>query len=169
MTETVSIPSAPPTVSHILGEITWLLSQSPLHRGLAIGDLEWLVMPAILTRQFYVFRDGEQPVGVALWATCSPEAAKKLEAGVLDAQNRLLLGDWTSGDELWLIDLVAPFANAENKQREIMIADLISAPLKGRALRFHRTDPQTGERAVQVIEADAGDRLRDAMEQAAKA
>ncbi len=38
------------TVSHLLGEITWLLTQSPLHKALQIGDLEWLVMPALIHR-----------------------------------------------------------------------------------------------------------------------
>lgn len=44
-----------PTVSHMLGELTWLLSQSASHKHFAIGDLEWLVMPAILLEQFRVF------------------------------------------------------------------------------------------------------------------
>ena len=57
--------AAPPTVSHLLGEMTWLLSQSPLHRALQIGDLEWLVMPALINRQFYIFRDGPKPIGLA--------------------------------------------------------------------------------------------------------
>ena len=39
---------SPKTVSQVLGEITWLLSQSPLHKNLFISDLEWMVMPALL-------------------------------------------------------------------------------------------------------------------------
>jgi cytolysin-activating lysine-acyltransferase len=38
----------PKTVAQVLGEITWLMTQSPRHKALALGDLEWLVMPAIL-------------------------------------------------------------------------------------------------------------------------
>lgn len=162
-------PAAPLTVSHFLGEMAWLLTQSPLHRGLSIADLEWLVMPALLHEQFYVFRDGQQPVGLALWAKCSPTAAAKLERGMVEPENRLTLEEWKDGDQIWLVDMIAPFANAENKQREIMIADLISGPLKGQEFRFHQTDPQTGNRTVQVVAADAGERLRRAVEQAAKA
>jgi cytolysin-activating lysine-acyltransferase len=29
------------TVSTVLGEVTWLLTQSPQHKNLAIADLEW--------------------------------------------------------------------------------------------------------------------------------
>src|ERR1044072_4191025 len=149
----------PPTVSHLLGEMTWLLTQSPLHRALAIGDLEWLVMPVLIHRQFYLFRDGDQPVGLAMWAKCGPEARAKLEGGMIQPENRLTLEEWTNGDEIWLVDLIAPFANAENKQREIMFADLISGPLKGQAFKFHQTDPATGKRVVQSVAADAGDQL----------
>ena len=55
----------PKTVSQVLGEITWLMTQSPRHKSIPLGDLEWLLMPAILLRQFRIFYKGEQPVGVA--------------------------------------------------------------------------------------------------------
>lgn len=168
MTGTSTITSAtPPTVSHLLGEMTWLLTQSPLHRSLAIGDLEWLVMPALIHRQFYLFRDGDQPVGLALWAKCGPHARAKLEGGMIQPENRLSLEEWTSGDEIWLVDLIAPFATTENRQREIMFADLISGPLKGQAFNFHQTDPKTGKRTVQKVSADAGEQLKAAVEAAA--
>lgn len=158
---------APPTVSHLLGEMTWLLTQSPLHRAMQIGDIEWLCMPALLKRQFYLFRDGEKPVGLALWAKCGPEAEAKLDRGMIEPENRLALEEWDSGDRIWLVDLIAPFATNQNRQREIMIADLISGPLKGVELRFHQTDPATGERKVQTVAADAGDKLKAAIEAAA--
>lgn len=156
----------PPTVSHFLGEMTWLLTQSPLHRGLSIGDIEWLIMPALIHQQFYVFRDGEKPVGLALWAKCNSQAEQKLQGGMIEPANRLTLEEWTSGEAIWLVDLIAPFANAENKQREIMIADLISGPLKGKAFNFHQTDPKTGKRTVQTVTADAGEKLKAAIETA---
>lgn len=160
-------PEVPPTVSHLLGEMTWLLTQSPLHRGFHIGDLEWLVMPALIHQQFYLFRDGQQPVGLAMWAKCTPEAVAKLDKGMIEPENRLTLEEWASGDQVWLVDLIAPFANAGNRHRELMIADLISKPLKGVEFRFHQTDSMTGDRVVQTVAADAGDKLRDAIEEAA--
>jgi cytolysin-activating lysine-acyltransferase len=157
------VQPSPPTVSHLLGEMTWLLTQSPLHRGFGIGDLEWLVMPALIHQQFYLFRDGDQPVGLAMWAKCTPEAVRKLDKGMIEPANRLTLEEWASGDQVWLVDLIAPFANAENRQREIMIADLISKPLKGVAFHFHQTDPASGNRIVQTVAADAGDTLLEAI------
>lgn len=158
--------TAPPTVSHILGEMTWLLSQSPLHRVLAIGDLEWLVMPALIHRQFYVFRDAERPVGLALWAKCDAAGEEKLERGMIQPENRLTLEQWVAGDRIWLVDLIAPFADSTNRHREIMIADLISGPLRGQAFSLHVTDPKTGERTVQRVAADAGDQLKRAIDEA---
>lgn len=162
----VTAASVAPTVSHILGEMTWLLSQSTLHRALSIGDLEWLVMPALIHQQFYLFRDGDQPVGLALWAKCRPEAERKLNAGMIEPENRLSLEEWADGDKIWLVDLIAPFANAQNRQREIMMADLISGPLAGRAFNFHQTDPATGRRTVQHVADDAGEKLKAAVEAA---
>lgn len=153
-----------PTVSHLLGEVTWLLTQSPLHRALRIGDLEWLVMPLLIHRQFYLFREGEQPVGLASWAKAGPVARAKLDKGMMEPGSRLTLEEWTDGDELWLVDLVAPFATPENRQREIMFADLISGPLKGQAFKLHQTDPVTGKREIREIAADAGEQLKASVE-----
>ena len=161
--EAAAAAATAPTVSHILGEMTWLLTQSALHKALAIGDLEWLVMPPLIHRQFYVFRDGEKPVGLALWARCNAAAEEKLDRGMIEPENRLTFEEWTSGDSIWLVDLIAPFADQQNRQREIMIADLISGPLSGKPFKFHFTDPATGKRTVQTVAADAGERLREAM------
>ena len=161
--------SRPPTVSHILGEMTWLLTQSFLHKALPIEAIEWLAMPALVHEQFYIFRDGDRPVGLALWAKCSPQAEAKLEKGMLEPENRLTLEDWKSGDSIWLVDLIAPFTNDENKHREIMIADLISGPLAGQAFKFHQTNPATGQRTVQSVDADAGERLKAAIKAATEA
>ena len=157
-----------PTVSHMLGEMVWLLTRSPLHRSLSLSDLEWLIMPALLHEQFYMFRDGDQPIGLALWAKCTPEAAAKFEAGMLEPHNRLTLEEWKGGDQIWLVDLVAPFATAENQHREIMMADLIAKPLRGLDFSLHRTDPATGMRSVHVIDADAFSQLERAIKDAAQ-
>jgi cytolysin-activating lysine-acyltransferase len=39
--------------------------------------------------------------------------------------------------------------------------------LKGQEFRFHQTDPATGKRNVQVVGADAGEKLKQAVEAAA--
>ena len=154
-------PGAPRTAAEAVGQIVWLLTQSPLHRELRLKDLEWSIMPAVMKEQFRIFRFGplpapdpatlpagldkamieQLPLGVAIWANLSAEAEAKLERG-----ERLDLADWTSGDRTWLIELISPFANAENKLLEVMLTDLATGPFRARSFSLHRTDPQTGTR-----------------------
>jgi cytolysin-activating lysine-acyltransferase len=82
---------------------------------------------------------------------------------MLEPENRLSLEEWNSGDKVWLVDLIAPFADAENRQREIMLADLISGPLAGQEFHFHQTDPVSGTRKATTVGADAGAKLKAAI------
>lgn len=161
-----AVPERGVSISQLLGEMSWLMTQSPLHRVLPIEALEWLVMPALIHHQFYIFRDGDKPVGLALWAKCRPEAEAKLDKGMIEPANRLTLEEWNNGETIWLVDLIAPFADDVNKHREIMFADLISGPLAGQTFKFHQTDGATGKRSVQTVGADAGERLKDAIRDA---
>jgi cytolysin-activating lysine-acyltransferase len=97
--------AAPKTVAQVLGEITWLMTQSPRHKAIPLGDLEWLVMPALLLRQFRIFYQGEQPVGVALWALVDDLVAKRIDAG----DSRLSAVEWKSGTAMRIVEMVAPF------------------------------------------------------------
>ncbi len=141
-----------PTVSHMLGELTWLMSQSPTHKHFTIGDLEWLVMPAVLLEQFRVFHGDKHPLGFALWAHLSEDAEKKLNDAVMAGQGaRLRPDEWKSGDRLWLVDLVAPFATPENKLSEAMLGDLVQNVLVEKKFKLHVTDPLTGKREMKEI------------------
>ena len=60
-TDTAAAEGAPRTVAEALGQIVWLLSQSPLHREMQLKDLEWSFMPPLLKEQFRVFRFGTLP------------------------------------------------------------------------------------------------------------
>lgn len=122
-------------------------------------------MPAILSEQLYVFRDGDRTVGVALWAYCNKATEQKLEAGILSEGNMLTMEDWKSGEKLWLVDLIAPFANEQNRQADIMMADLVSGPFKGKAFNYHRID-KIGKREVVEVAADAGEKLAEVIKAA---
>lgn len=162
MTTATPAAGGPRTVAEALGQITWLFSQSPVHKHLKITDLEWSVMPAILHEQFRIFRFGplpglenikpedllpgfskdgleQMPLGVAFWGLLSEGSEAKVEAG-----ERLAADEWKSGDRLWLLELISPFATAENKLAELMLADLLQGPFKDKRFSLHRTDPTTG-------------------------
>jgi cytolysin-activating lysine-acyltransferase len=105
----------PKTVAQVLGEITWLMTQSPRHKAMPLGDLEWLLMPAILLRQFRIFYEGEQPVGVALWALADELVAKRIDAG----DRRQAAVEWKSGGNMRIIDIVAPFGGEAEMREQI--------------------------------------------------
>ena len=110
-------PGAAPakTVAQVLGEITWLMTQSPRHKAVSLGDLEWLLMPAILLRQFRIFYKGEQPVGVALWALADDLVAKRIDGG----DGRLTAVEWKSGTNLRIVDIVAPFGGEAEMRAQV--------------------------------------------------
>lgn len=107
---------------------------------------------ATMLEQFRVFHGEETPVGFALRAQFSDEAeARFLEQVEAGRGARLRPQDWKSGDRLWLVDLVAPFATPENKLVEAMLADLIENVFAQKKFKFHVTDPATGKRETKEI------------------
>ncbi len=106
------------TMSAVLGEVVWLMSQSQIHMSFFISDLEWPAakaanenepMTPVILKQFRLFYDKEKPIGVVFWGTVSDEVAKRLAEGT----SKLLPQDWKSGDNLWVIEVIAPFGGAE--------------------------------------------------------
>lgn len=144
------------TVSHVFGEIVWLLSQSKPHLDLTVQDMNWLVMPSIHRHQFQIFREGERPVGVALWALLDDAGERKITKGFRSPYTKLEDAEWSAGDRLWLIEFVAPFSTTDNRHAELMMADLVTGPLANRAFKFLRTDSAVGEMQVVSVPADAG-------------
>lgn len=120
-------------VSEVLGEIVWLMSQSPLHKQFFISDLEWLAMTPILLQQFRLFYDKDKPIGVAFWATVNEEVEERLKVGT----TRLRPQDWKSGDRLWVVEVIAPFGGAEE-----MVKDLKAKVFAERELNFLMIDSQ---------------------------
>jgi cytolysin-activating lysine-acyltransferase len=105
----------PKTVAQLLGEITWLMTQSPRHKSIPLGDLESLIMPAILLKQFRMFYKGEQPVGVAVWALADEIVAKRIDAG----DKRLTAVEWKSGANMRIVDVVAPFGGEAEMRGQV--------------------------------------------------
>ncbi len=97
------------TVAGVLGEITWLMTQSPSHKGFFISDLEWMIMLPVMMQQFRLFYDKDKPIGVALYARVNDEVEERLKSG----SARLRPQDWKSGDKLWIVEIIAPFGGHE--------------------------------------------------------
>lgn len=114
----------------LLGPIVWLYQQSPFHKHLFISDLEWLVMPPLMTDQCKLFTKDDAPVAFASWAFVSEE----VEQRILSRQFRIAPQDWRSGDRLLLIDLLSPFGG-----NDALLKDLSRHVFPNTELRVLRT------------------------------
>lgn len=133
---------APKTVAQMLGEIVWLLTQSPVHKQMFIGDLEWFCMPAVLLEQYRVFYGPNAPAAVALWARVADETDARLREG----GGKLRPDEWNSGENAWLIELVTPFGGVEE-----ILNDLAVTVFGGQSFKYHTLDA-SGQRTVTVRE-----------------
>jgi cytolysin-activating lysine-acyltransferase len=69
------------------------------------------------------------PVGVALWATVSAEADKRLSE--VSAPTRLRPDEWQSGDIPWLMELVC-----DARTQQPLLKELSENIFKGRSLKM---------------------------------
>ncbi len=125
--------AAPPTPlrqpngpAEVLGDVVWLMTQSPNHKHLFIADLEWLVMPPVMLRQFRLVRGKDKPQAFVTWAMLNEEVEQRLMAG----HTRLRPSDWNAGDRAWIVDLIAPFGGQEAVLKEIKQRLFADKPLK---------------------------------------
>ena len=91
--------------------------------------------------------EGNAPIGVALWAWLNEEAENQLDK----PPGRLKPDQWKSGDQLWLVEMVAPGATQQNMLRETMVADLLKTSLKNKSFKYHHNDPALKKREVRVF------------------
>ena len=102
-------------------QIVAVLMRDPNFKNLRLADLEWLVIPAVLSGQFELAhvrtrpgtdKDKEKdkanqggifvPIAVALWAHVSPAVDKALSEN-LDKPLQLRPNQWASGNIAWLV------------------------------------------------------------------
>ncbi|MDO8607628.1 MAG: toxin-activating lysine-acyltransferase [Phaeospirillum sp.] len=110
-----SVASPPPTSSQVLGDIVFLAMKSPEHRHLSLADFEQAIMPALMLRQFRLWRTDTQPIAFASWACASDAVAARLEAG----ERTLSAAEWQSGERKVLIGLIAPYGGREGFERAL--------------------------------------------------
>ncbi len=121
-------PRQAATLAEVLGEVVYLMAKPATHKFLFIADLEWLVMPPVMLRQFRLWRQGSTPLAFASWAFLSEEAESRLLNGV----RRLPPQDWNSGDRAWLMDVLAPDPQfAQRMVQELKQGVFAGRPLKG--------------------------------------
>lgn len=101
----------PATMESMFGSISWLMLHSPAHRHFFIVDYEWLVMPALLSKQFRIVRQNNVPVAYVSWAFLDEDTEKRIASG--QRMPKLAPHEWNLGDLPWVIDVIAPFGGAK--------------------------------------------------------
>lgn len=118
-----------------MGPVIMLYMQSSHRRFKFIGDIEWLLLPPLVSDQCKLYMKKEYPISFVSWAYLDEEAEKRM----LKNGGKLRPEDWRSGDRLWLIDIVAPFGGVSN-----MLSDIQKNEFPGRTIRIAAPDPKTG-------------------------
>lgn len=106
-----------------LGQAVLAMMNLPRYKGQSLGDLGHLVIEPLLRDRLAIAaarkKDGEEvaspggdsaTVGIAIWATVSDEVDGKIREQIKGGAfpTRLAPDDWTSGETIWLLDLIAP-------------------------------------------------------------
>lgn len=86
-----------------------IATASKRHRDMKISDIERCFWPPIVAGQCLVAIDNDMPVGFMSWAFLSEEVA----TGFANRTRDLKADEWGSGDQLWIIDLIAPFGHCK--------------------------------------------------------
>ena len=133
-----------------------VLMRSPHYRQYTLADIEWLVIPPLLSGQF---RIGEAkpdnnkqgpslPVAVVFWASVSPDVDKRLMEAKSSAP-RLKPEEWKSGDILWLVH-----AAGETRFVRSLIDQLMKTTFKEREIKVLASD-RDGNAKVHLLGGSA--------------
>ena len=80
-----------------------------------IDDVSRYFLPAIQRNQYAIFFDDEQLAGFATWAFLSAELSDALMKHHVEPEP----GDWCSGKQLWIMDLVSPFGHTAEISKQL--------------------------------------------------
>ncbi|WP_454720320.1 MULTISPECIES: toxin-activating lysine-acyltransferase [Cupriavidus] len=116
----------------LLGPVSWLMMNDPATRHAFFADLEWRVMPPLVLEQAKLFMRGEMPTAFVTWAYLSDPVAERYGKPPF----RLAPGDWKSGENVFLVDLIAPYGGAQE-----VLDDLKKTVLAGKTI--HQVAPQS--------------------------
>lgn len=99
----------------LLGAVSWLMMQQSATRHTLLSELEWRVMPALVLDQAKLFMRESAPTAYVSWARLSADVAKRYQ----QAPHHLSASDWTSGDQIWIVDLCAPFGGMQEVVKDL--------------------------------------------------
>ena len=99
-----------------LGKLQYLATYCPLHSKYPAALLSRLFVPAIDNGcvRFFATSDG-RPGAALIWARLSQNVVDRMTHDQVPPRPE----DWVSGDQLWFLDLIAPFGQGAQVARHI--------------------------------------------------
>ena len=138
-------------MSQSFSQVVAVLMRDANFRNLRLADLEWLVLPAIMSGQFKLgharaqggadkSKDGGMfvPAAVAMWACVSPAIDKAMSEN-LDKPVRLKANQWMSGDIPWLIAVAG-----DQRMIPTFLKQLSMEEFKGKHVKMRARTPDGG-------------------------
>jgi hemolysin-activating ACP:hemolysin acyltransferase len=128
-------------VSASIGDIAVVFSHSAAHKHYTFADLEWMILPAVLSGQAYIAElqhteiGARAPVAVVLWARVSDETDRRLSAEPA-RRIRLRPDEWASGEILWIVDTAG-----EARALAGALTKLAQTHLKGQTVKLVMPGP----------------------------
>lgn len=99
----------------LLGAVGWLMMQQSSTRHTLLSELEWRVMPALVLDQSKLYMRDNAPIAYVSWARLSEVVAQRYKA----APHHLMAADWKSGEQIWIVDLCAPFGGVQEMMKDL--------------------------------------------------
>ena len=93
-----------------LGSVIHLMACSEIHRVWTVLDLCRLFIPPIEFGQCIFGIRSSRIVGFSTWALFSAETTRCF----INRSRPLEPADWRGGDDLWIVDFIAPFGDARD-------------------------------------------------------
>lgn len=134
-----SLGSARGALQQRMGQLTLAMLRLPRYRHLPLGDLDILALrPLLNDRVAFAHGEGddtsEVPIGMAIWASVSDAVSERIAGQVNSGVFPLRLGkdEWTSGENVWLLDVIVP-----NKRAGTAVFVNFGSMIGGRSFRMH--------------------------------
>lgn len=99
----------------LLGPVTWLMMQQSHSRHTLLSELEWRVLPALILDQAKLYMKDDTPVAFASWARFDEATVQRYRL----PPHHLMMADWATGDQIWLIDVFTPFGGAQDVLKDL--------------------------------------------------
>lgn len=142
-------PAEAPTADRLraYGDLMFLAFRSPRHARMNVAGLRTYLEPPLVAGQTRIFRFDDVPRAMYTWAWMNAEAERKLITG-----EPLAPEDWQSGENLWIIDLIAPYRGLT---AQIVRWIMVRGNFSQRDFYFRRVGDANETRRIVHIDFDA--------------